>query len=74
MKRLSIKKAVEYVGSAKRLAEEVGCSDVTIYRWMNGMRKYSPESARALSKAVDGSISPGEFMVDLVKSPKGCNE
>lgn len=73
-KRPLVQKAIEYHGGVKNLSEELNCSRGTIYRWLNCKRNYSPKSAKSLSIAVDGLISPEAFMGDLVKFPRKSND
>ena len=69
-KRHYIEKAIGYCGGVSSLAKKVGCSTETVYRWLNRTRNYSPGNAEALSSAVDGTLTPEDFMADLLKFPR----
>lgn len=60
-----IEKAVEIAGSQKKLAIKCGVSQPTIWKWLHGKKKVSPENVNPLIQATGGQIQGYEIRPDL---------
>ncbi|HIC6752420.1 TPA: transcriptional regulator [Salmonella enterica subsp. enterica] len=59
-----IQRALEIVGSQKRLADICGVSQPAVHKWLNG-GSVSPEKVTAIVKATGGEIKAHEIRPDL---------
>jgi DNA-binding transcriptional regulator YdaS (Cro superfamily) len=65
MKVLAIERAVKKVGGQARLAEKVGVSQPTVWKWLHGKLKPSPEYVPGIVSATNGEVLPNEIRPDL---------
>jgi len=59
----SVQIAIERAGSAKDLAELVGCGIRSVYYWRDGGRTPSAQKAKQMADAVD--MEPEDFRPDV---------
>lgn len=60
----AIQRAVEIVGSQKRLAEACGVSQPAVHKWLNG-GLVSPEKVIAIVNATNGVVKAHQIRPDL---------
>ncbi|MBO8132485.1 transcriptional regulator [Dickeya fangzhongdai] len=60
-----IEKAISMAGSQKKLAQTVGVSQPTVWRWLHGKKRVSPENVPAIVKATGGAVEAYELRPDL---------
>lgn len=53
----AIVKAIEIVGSASRLAEQLGVTPQAVCFWRDGERKFPAELAPAVERLTDGHVT-----------------
>lgn len=46
-------------------AEQIGVSDPTVYRWINGARVPDPEMMRKVYQATQGMVQPNDFILEV---------
>lgn len=61
----AIKKAIEIVGSANKLAVEIKVSSLTAYRWRDGKSVPSPENCLKIEKVTEGKVLAKDIRPDL---------
>lgn len=69
-----IAKAVEIVGSQKKLAAAAGCEQQTISKLLNRQRQISAEMAVALDRATFGGVPKHLLRPDLFDPPIDARE
>lgn len=65
MKVLAIERAVKKAGGQAKLAEMVGVSQPTVWKWLHGKLKPSPEYVPGIVSAANGEVLPSELRPDL---------
>ena len=69
-----IAKAVEIIGSQKKLAEAAGCEQQTISKLLNKQRGISAEMAVAIDRATSGAVPKHSLRPDLFDPPAEVRE
>ncbi|MGP0820057.1 transcriptional regulator [Serratia sp. CY81489] len=59
-----IQRALDIVGSQKKLADECGVSQPAVHKWLNG-GMVSPENVKAIVAATCGAVQAHEIRPDL---------
>ena len=68
----SIKEAIEYFGSGKKLAESVGVTDEAVSRWLNGNAKPSYTNAKKIETVTNGKVSRHDLRPDIFGEDKAA--
>lgn len=61
----AISRAIEVVGSQKKLAERIGVSQPNVFYWLHGKKKVSPERVPSIVEATNGLVLAYEIRPDL---------
>ncbi|MEX2986850.1 transcriptional regulator [Serratia fonticola] len=62
-----IQKAIQAVGSQKKLANAVGVSQPNVWCWLHNKKRVSPENVTAIVDATGGEVQGYEIRPDLPK-------
>ncbi|GKX46117.1 transcriptional regulator [Pectobacterium carotovorum] len=65
MVREGIKRAIGIVGSQKKLADALGVSQPTVWRWLHGKKKPSIDSVKTIEKVTAGTVTCEELRPDV---------
>ncbi|WP_051908472.1 transcriptional regulator [Candidatus Odyssella acanthamoebae] len=60
-----VKRAIEIVGSANKLAVEIKVSSLTAYRWRDGKSVPSPENCLKIERITRGKVLAKDIRPDL---------
>lgn len=61
----AIEKAIQFVGSQKKLAIHVGVSQPNVWSWLHNKKRVSPENVNAIVEATNGAVKAYEIRPDL---------
>lgn len=61
----AIKKAIEVVGSQKKLAAQLGIKQPTVSQWLRGERPVPAPRCPAIEQATDGAVRCEELRPDV---------
>ncbi|MES4611394.1 helix-turn-helix domain-containing protein [Ewingella sp. CoE-038-23] len=61
----TINKAIQMVGSQKKLALRVGVSQPNVWCWLHNKKRVSPEKVPAIVEATDGQVKAHQIRPDL---------
>ncbi|MCU1787490.1 helix-turn-helix domain-containing protein [Pectobacterium polaris] len=65
MAREGIKRAIRMAGSQKKLADILGVSQPTVWRWLHGKKKPSIDSVKTIEKVTAGTVTCEELRPDV---------
>lgn len=68
-----LNRAVRHLGSQKRLADAIGCSQAKISWLLLSADKIDAEDAVAIDKATDGTVSKAELRPDLFEEERAAS-
>ncbi|WP_277973422.1 transcriptional regulator [Pantoea agglomerans] len=61
----AISRAIQAVGSQKKLAIQVGVSQPNVWCWLHNRKRVSPERVPAIVAATNGAVKAYEIRPDL---------
>ncbi|MDE9557746.1 helix-turn-helix domain-containing protein [Xenorhabdus bovienii] len=63
----AVKEAVSLLGGQSKLARKIGVTQGAVWKWVNGLKKISPENAVLIVEATNGAVQAHELRPDLPK-------
>lgn len=63
----AIKRAIDIMGSQKKLAEACEVKQPSVWAWLHGKKKVSPENAKCIEVATGGEVLAHQVRPDLTK-------
>ncbi|WP_420497547.1 transcriptional regulator [Xenorhabdus griffiniae] len=63
----AVRKAVSLFGSQSGLARKIGVTQGAVWKWVNGLKKISPENVVLIVEATNGAVQAHELRPDLPK-------
>lgn len=65
MSTKAISEAIDLVGSQQKLAAACGVKQPTVWAWLHGKKKVSPENAKRIEIATSGTVHAYQVRPDL---------